>query len=169
MISATSADSIGTAYPETESSVKKEDKTGVSFAGLFSIISEGGTIKPEKESGKETVSVISKKEDPIESSLTPALQQLYQLMEQLKQNADTEQEEEISSVMEAIAGVLEGKGASGDTDIAALLTGMESLGSAEKEAIMARMPQIIGFKQEPDIAATEETRPDHQQSVPFGE
>jgi flagellar hook-length control protein FliK len=160
MISATSADTIGAAFTETESTAKKDDKTGSSFAGLFSIISEGGAAKQETENEKETGSVKSKKEEPCVSSLPAALQQLYQLLEQMKRNAVTGQEvKEISSVMEAIAGVLEGNGASGDTDIAALLTGiqsqMENLGSEAKEAIMARMPQIIGFKQEPDNAATE--------------
>jgi flagellar hook-length control protein FliK len=196
MTAVSSADSTGAVYSKTESSAKKEDRPGDSFAELFSIISED-TAKPEagnkketgsatskeetgsatskKETGsviskKETGSVISKKEagsatskkeDPAESSLPAALQQLYQLMELMKQNVDTEQEQkEITSVMETITGVLEGNGASGDTDIAALLTGIQSqlegLDSEEKEAIMARMPQIMGLLQEPDSAATEE-------------
>ncbi len=61
MTAVSSADSTGAVYSKTESSAKKEDRPGDSFAELFSIISED-TAKPEAGNKKETGSATSKEE-----------------------------------------------------------------------------------------------------------
>ena len=159
MISAPPADTISVVAPETDGRIKKEDKSDDSFAGLLSAISEGGRdIKTAVGAPEETESAETQKKNHGMSACMEILKQVYQFLGQIKQDAGTEQRETIASAMKTITDILEGN--TGDTDIAALPTEVKScveqLGSREKEAILARMPQINELFQKPDSAATEE-------------
>jgi hypothetical protein len=99
-------------------------------------------------------------------------------MQLIGQCANPEHRALVAATQETITGVLEGNGVSGDTDIAgdsiaSALTELRNcfsqLGSGEKEAILARMPQATLLFEEPDSAATQTPMEAGSITWPFGE
>ncbi|MGI5970194.1 MAG: flagellar hook-length control protein FliK [Oscillospiraceae bacterium] len=152
MISISPAEAISVALPETEISIASEE--GASFSDLFSAIAEEAAAG--QAAAAESDDDLSD-DKTAESVLTALFQQLLSLMGMTERSAGTSENEEITPAVETFTGVLEGNGVSGDTDIAALQATaqsiFESLGSEERETIMARMPQIRKLFQETGNAA----------------
>lgn len=158
MISAPSIDAAGCAAPETGDAIVNSGKPDNDFGEkLISFFHHGEKMNKHEDADEgDTCPKIFKKIEANSKALPkPELQQLLTKFTGIKTNPD--QQEYASSILETITGVLEGNGVSGDTDIAYALSELRSfivqLGSEEKEAIMARMPQAIEYFQQPGRAA----------------
>lgn len=173
-------ETTGVVAPETGNTTEKDDKSNSVFTELFSSVTQENTGKAktdieavDDEANSDSLQEKDANELPWMTMLEQlsqfmertrqqaAPEQLGQFMELIRQQAAPEQEEAVASAIDTIIGVLEGNDVSGDTDIAALLTEIQScfeqLGSEGKEAILARMPQEFKLFQEPNSAATEDT------------
>ena len=163
MISAASIDAAGSVFPETRSAAKSGDTSESGFLDIFSSASQECADRPDTKavSGDGEASKLGPDEEDTDSPARDVLDQLLQLAALIGQYAGPADQEVVSTVQETITGVLEGNGVSGDTDIASALTGLQTcfaqLGSKEKEAILARMPQATTLLQEPNRAATGNT------------
>ena len=158
MISAASFDDAVSVLTDTHSATTKGDKAAFGFGEIFSSVSEKNFQQPgtdrvagDEEAGSGSLAEKTD-EDP---AVSPEL--ITQLMQLIGQYANPENQALVASTQETITGVLEGNGVSGDTDIASALTELQNcfsqLGSNEKEAILARMPQATKLFEEPDSAA----------------
>jgi hypothetical protein len=162
------AEPIRVASPDINTGAKKEEGSDDSFSGILSDLSKMSKSMEKSENWKEKDSGKHEGEDENTSADMASLTQLYELLGSLEVSAGAEQKEAIASVKAAIAGVLEGNGASGNMDIAALLTeGLRLLGSKEKEAILARMPQNLEMAQEPGSAVKEDENLLHSNLCPW--
>ncbi len=150
------AETIRIASPETGAGFKKEEISDDSFSRILFFVSEMAKKEPCKEANSnKTDSGKTEGECSLIIDYTAVLDQLYERLR--SPETSVEQKEAIASALAAITGVLEGNGASGNMDIAALLTGELTLpGSQEKEAIQARMPQYPEMVHEPGSAEKEE-------------
>ena len=160
MISAASIDAAGSVLPETQSGAKNGDTTEKGFLDIFSTVSKECPKETDTKAaaGNGETSKLKPDEEDTDSSVRDVLDQILQLAALIGQYANQADQEVVSSVQETITGVLEGNGVSDDTDIASVLTGLQTcftqLGSEEKEAILARMPQATTLLQEVNRAAT---------------
>lgn len=150
------AEAIRTALPKTGAGLKKRKASDDAFSGILSSVSETAKREPcEAENSRRKGSEKAEGRDTPISASAAAPERLYEFLR--SGIAGAEQKEAAASAMTAITDVLEGNGASGKMDIAALPAGEPALpGSQEEEAILARMPQNPETAQEPGSAATEE-------------
>ena len=159
MITSILINTAGAAVTEGSGTINNDNESETDFSQALSLASNEDSVITKTTASAAPDETDTEETEKSDGTWDLLLEQLYQLADFVGQQADMQIEEDIASKLSNIIGVLEGNGVSGDMDIAAQLAEVQGciqrLGSEEKEAIMARMPQLAELFQQADAAATE--------------